>query len=70
MTFQIDDDALYPPEETAKILGLSKSWLAQLRCDTDATAHIQGPKYVIVGQKSVRYPGRYLREYIYSNIKD
>jgi predicted DNA-binding transcriptional regulator AlpA len=50
-------ERLLPPEEAAKILGLSISWLAKTRMTGE------GPEFVKIG-RAVRYPESSLRRFI------
>jgi len=50
-------EALLLPEDAAKILKLSISWLAKARVDGD------GPEFVKIG-RAVRYPESSLRKFI------
>jgi hypothetical protein len=49
------EDLLLAPEEAARLIGMSVSWLAKARARGD------GPRYVRYG-RSVRYPRSYLLE--------
>jgi len=49
------EDLLLTPEEAARLIGMSVSWLAKARARGD------GPRYVRYG-RSVRYPRSYLLE--------
>jgi len=50
-------EPLLTPEQTAKMLCVSGSWLAKARLRGD------GPRYVKIG-RSVRYPKSYVQEYL------
>jgi predicted DNA-binding transcriptional regulator AlpA len=50
-------EPLLTPEQTAKLLSASVSWLAKARLRGD------GPRYVKIG-RSVRYPRSYVLEYL------
>ena len=56
-------DRLFTPAETAKLLGLSLSWLAKARLRGD------GPRYVKVG-RLVRYPESAIRDYLKARTRN
>ena len=55
-------DPLLHSRDSAKMLGLSISWLAKSRLRGD------GPRYTKIG-RAVRYPESSLREYIKSRMR-
>ena len=55
-------ETLLRSSETAKLLGVSESWLAKSRGTGE------GPRFVKVG-RSVRYPESSVREYIKSRMR-
>ena len=55
-------ETLLYPADTAKVLGVSMSWLAKRRLTGD------GPRFVKIG-RSVRYPESSVREYVKSRMR-
>ena len=55
-------ETLLYPADTAKLMGVSMSWLAKRRLAGD------GPRFVKIG-RSVRYPESSVREYIKSRMR-
>jgi predicted DNA-binding transcriptional regulator AlpA len=55
-------ETLLYPANTAKLMGVSTSWLAKRRLAGD------GPRFVKIG-RSVRYPESSVREYIKSRMR-
>lgn len=55
-------EALLHPQDAAKALGVSTSWLAKARLTGD------GPSFVKIG-RAVRYPESSLRDYIRSRTR-
>lgn len=51
-------EPLLQPRDAARILGVSTSWLAKARM------YGEGPRFVKIGRRAVRYPESSLREYI------
>lgn len=58
------EDPLRKPEEVAEYLGTSVGGLAQMRYRGN------GPKFLKLGRKSVRYRDSDLKEWLEENLKD
>jgi len=56
-------DPLLHPAQVAKLLSVSRSWLAEARMDGD------GPRFTKIG-RAVRYATSAVREYILSRQRD
>lgn len=58
------EDILHKPEEVAEHLGIPVGSLAQMRYRGN------GPKFVKLGPKSVRYRDSDIKEWLEQNVKD